>query len=163
MYLQRGDGAMPPAVGPEGHKDLYEKILERVHALGTQSLRGLWRLRARFPADLAEAVDCLEQARHDPPHGASVPNRDRRGAPRFPAQRATVLVAEDRLPYSHADGVLLDWSWRGMRILAHGAHDVGTVLRIVSSAREPTVSVTVCSCVRCEDGWALGCERIGVS
>jgi hypothetical protein len=162
MYWQRGDDAIAPAARLEDHKGLYESILERVHALGTQSLRRLWRLRAQFPDLPREAINCLEQARLDPPHGASVPNRDRRGAPRFPAQRATVLLAEGRSPDSQA-GVLLDWSWDGMRILAPSAYDVGTVLRILSAAPEPTVSVMVCSCLRCEDGWALGCERIGVS
>src|ERR1700730_17270545 len=123
MNWQHGAGALPPAVRPEGHKDLYERILERMHALGTQSLRTLWRLHERFPGDLPwEAVDYLEQARQDPPPGASVPTGDRRGAPRFPAQRATVLLAEDGSPNSQA-GVLLDWSWGGMRILAQRAYD----------------------------------------
>ena len=161
MFWQRGDDAIAPAARPEDHKDLYESILERVHALGTQSLRKLWRLRAQFPDLPREVINSVEQARLDPPHGASVPNRDRRGAPRFPAQRAVVLLAEDRSPDSQA-AVLLDWSWGGMRIVAPCAYDVGTVLRILSPAPEPTVSVMVCSCLRCEDGWALGCERIGV-
>lgn len=161
MRQPRGTDAVPRLVRPTTRNSLYQKTLEKAHAVADRSLDRLRALQQQFPSDLPEdLIHALQQAHGDEP-GLAAAHPERRWALRFPKSHGRVYLHSPRMNLV-TEGRLIDWSWTGLRVHLPGPLREGSVFTVRSADPQatPPARVEVRYCFPADGGWIAGCESL---
>src|SRR5947209_5276571 len=109
MRSQHGTASGPAGIPLDFPNELYDRLLQQMHAVADEALDRLRRLHDCFPADLP--TDVIDAVRADHAHSAypsTAAHGNRRCAPRFTTRGEAAVIADPRQPGARQEVTILD-------------------------------------------------------
>jgi hypothetical protein len=145
-------------------REICEFLLEEARAVARQSVDRLRVLNDRYPSDFLS--DLLAHPHTSSPSalraGEVGPATERRQAQRFPSRGEAVRIATFGSHWGSYDGLLLNQSWQGLLLLCPEPLEVASLLAVypLDTTRGLPRWAEVRYCLRRDDGWAIGSQRV---